>query len=189
MIKAARLFTGLNKRYKTTVCSAGPNENAAIKRPIPILLLRVAQDKNDWLNWQKQFSELGYYSVDALIHLPEKENIDILLQDCYEDLVNVSSQLSFFPPLMISQGPTAWCISQKYVSNKPVSGLVLVDLMQKTGLKLPSYPFEPHFPILHLNTLATSTLPAFLEGAVDVVQAKQQQEFKHVLDWMDDIGM
>jgi hypothetical protein len=33
---------------------------------------------------QKQFSRLGYFTVDAAVTLPEKKNDQLLLQTCYQ---------------------------------------------------------------------------------------------------------
>ncbi|KAG1442366.1 hypothetical protein G6F56_011091 [Rhizopus delemar] len=141
------------------------------------------------MEWQKEFSQLGYYSVDAMVHLPKHEGVDVL-QYCYEDLKQLTSDLSFFPPLLISHGQTAWRIAQKYVSNKPVSGLVLVDQQHKgESLNLPSNEFEPRFPILHVNSHQDSKTPDFLEGWIDVIKTKQDQEFKELKNWMDQMGM
>lgn len=102
----------------------------------------------------------------------------------------LTSDLSFFPPLLISHGQTAWRIAQKYVSNKPVSGLVLVDQQHKgESLNLPSNEFEPRFPILHVNSHQDSKTPDFLEGWIDVIKTKQDQEFKELKNWMDQMGM
>lgn len=46
MIKPSRL-TSIIKRYKTTVRSVSPGDNVTIKRPTPILLLRIRQEKEE----------------------------------------------------------------------------------------------------------------------------------------------
>lgn len=132
---------------------------------------------------------MGYHSVDASIELSTNEKDALTrLQLGYKDLTQVTSNLSFFPPLLISKGNTAWSIAQKYVSNKPVSGLILIDGEQDMA-QLPHSQFEPHFPILHVNTNQSSQLPSFLEGWIDQVKGTRKDEFKNVMDWMNDIGM
>jgi hypothetical protein len=96
-------------------------------------------------------------------------------------LSHATSQLSFFPPLLVGKGETAWRVCQKYVSNKPVSGLVLVQ--DKDTSTLPSNEFEPFFPIL----VMAENVPGFLEG--DWVVHKKEQDVKNLLTWMDEEGM
>lgn len=104
-----------------------------------------------------------------------------------------TSELSFFPPLMISHGELAWRISEKFVSNKPVSGLVLVEDQKASNELLSRYPtseFEPHFPLLMLSTAKP---PEFLDGWIDHVDMNQVDdgvdEFHQVINWMDQVGM
>ncbi|KAI8058650.1 uncharacterized protein B0P05DRAFT_278445 [Gilbertella persicaria] len=167
------------KRYKVTLTKANPSPQAQIKRPTPILFVRTLLDS------PTKLSDLGYASVDAAIHIkPEQQDP---LSTYYRELSQVTNDLSFFPPLMISRGPIAWRISQKYVSNKPVSGLVMVDSDQDESCLLPAYPtspFEPHFPICMVSRQSP---PDFLEGWIDHYAC--EDEITQVLVWMDEMGM
>lgn len=92
---------------------------------------------------------------------------------------------------MISFGQVAWRISQKFVSNKPVSGLVMVDARNDDNnsellLKYPMSEFEPHFPLLMLSNLKA---PPFLDGWVDQLVPNDTDTFAQVVDWMDQVGM
>lgn len=93
---------------------------------------------------------------------------------------------------MISFGQVAWRISQKFVSNKPVSGLVMVEASHDDSSpellqKYPMSEFEPHFPLLMLSN---SKAPPFLEGWVDhIAPTSDADAFEQVVDWMDQVGM
>lgn len=105
---------------------------------------------------QEKFSSAGYYSVDASITLPEKSKDQLLLQSCYAELNQATSDLSFFPPLIISYGEIATRISQKFVSNKPASGLVMMesdkeDLSELCEKEFPISEFEPRFPLFMIS--------------------------------------
>lgn len=107
------------------------------------------------------------------------------------ELKQATTELSFFPPLMISFGQVAWRISQKYVSNKPVSGLVMVDASNDDSnsellQKYPMSEFEPHFPLLMVSN---SNPPTFLDGWVDHIAPNDTHTFEQVVDWMDQVGM
>ncbi|KAI9356631.1 hypothetical protein BD770DRAFT_389757 [Pilaira anomala] len=145
---------------------------------------------------QKQFSQLGYFSVDASISLPEKKEKELLLSTCYQELSKATSDLSFFPPLLISHGEIASRISQKFVSNKPASGLIMIEDSTTTTTttndgklneqEFPISEFEPRFPILMISN---HSAPKFLDGWIDQVELKQGNEFKDILQWMDELGM
>ncbi|CEP13289.1 hypothetical protein [Parasitella parasitica] len=110
------------------------------------------------------------------------------------ELKQATAELSFFPPLMISFGQVAWRISQKFVANKPVSGLMMIDddyQDNQTALQLlrkyPPSEFEPHFPLLMISD---SNAPAFLEGWIDhIVPNDTTDKFEQAIDWMDQVGM
>lgn len=111
------------------------------------------------------------------------------------ELKQATSELSFFPPLMVSYGEIAWRISEKFVSNNPVSGLILVEneKVDVPSMLLSHYPtseFEPHFPMLMIST---SQPPEFLDGWIDHVDMNQVDdevdEFHQVMNWMDQVGM
>lgn len=87
--------------------------------------------------------------------------------------------------LLAHNGP-AWRLAQKYVSNKPVTALVLTGADQP-DLQVKSYEFEPQFDIL----AATHTPPAFLEGMVDQVVPHKDEEkcIDQVCEWMDEVGI
>ncbi|OBZ89045.1 hypothetical protein A0J61_02917 [Choanephora cucurbitarum] len=179
----------LYRRTKVTVTKVEPSPEATIKRPTPILLVRVVLngiDAKPWARcWQSRMSQLGYSSVDAAIDV---ESTDHSLSKYYEELSQVTAELSFFPPLMISHGMLAWRISQKYVSNKPLSGLVMIgNEEQDATVDLSVYPddtFEPHFPIYMISRQAP---PEFLEGWIDYDLPKNESD--QVIAWMNDIGM
>ncbi|KAL4212994.1 hypothetical protein CU097_014133 [Rhizopus azygosporus] len=181
------------KRHKTTVTSLGPSEKASVKRPTPILLLRMTNDapSNEWsMIWKTRFSHLGYHSVDVAMDIPKEEKEPLrILKTCYDELHQATSKLSFFPPLLISRGESAWKIAQKYVSNKPVSGLVLLP-GKEDEMRLPSSQFEPQFPILFVGMNQATGPPEFLDGWIDQVKLDDiNNEFQEVMNWMDDIGM
>jgi hypothetical protein len=106
------------------------------------------------------------------------------------DLKQATAELSFFPPLMISFGQVAWRISQKYVSNKPVSGLMMIDADAENNSELlhkyPISEFEPHFPLLMLSK---SNVPTFLDGWIDHIEPNDTDKFEQVINWMDQVGM
>ena len=110
---------------------------------------------------------------------------------CIIDLKQATAELSFFPPLMISFGQVAWRISQKYVSNKPVSGLMMIDanaddVNSELLQKYPISEFEPHLPLLMLSN---SKVPTFLDGWIDHIEPNDTDKFEQVIDWMDQVGM
>ncbi|KAI8643800.1 hypothetical protein BD408DRAFT_414229 [Parasitella parasitica] len=183
------IFNRLISRDKITITNCNASETCEIHRPTPILLLRTNRTDKVPCLWQKRFSELGYSSVQAYIELPEGQEP---LQTCYKELSQATAELSFFPPLMVSFGQVAWRISQKYVSNKPVSGLMMVDDQDNhTALELlrkyPASEFEPHFPLLMLSN---SDAPAFLENWIDhIVPNDTADRFEQAVDWMDQVGM
>ncbi|CAO3633443.1 unnamed protein product [Cunninghamella blakesleeana] len=95
-------------------------------------------------------------------------------------------QHSFFPPLLIGHGTEAMRVCQKYVCNKPVSGLVLVDdgkHMEKDDDEslLPSMEFEPYFPIYLI--CPTKKIPAFLKECDHIDPSTHQ--LQHMIDWME----
>lgn len=102
----------------------------------------------------------------------------------------MTSELSFFPPLLISFGDIAWRLSEKYVSNKPVSGYIMVDKEQQEEEPIKSYPilheFEPLFPILMISKQHQP--PSFLEGYIDY-HNKEVNQVETVVQWLDDYGM
>ncbi|GAA5817162.1 hypothetical protein MFLAVUS_010704 [Mucor flavus] len=184
-------------RNKITISKLDAAESAAVKRPTPILLLRTVltnqeeKSSNEWAtNIQNEFSKLGYFTVDASITLPPKKD-ELLLQTCYQELSKATSDLSFFPPLLVSHGEVAARISQKFVSNKPVSGLVMIDQPSEESVELcqsefPVSEFEPRFPICMISN---KQAPEFLDGWIDTVELERGNEFKQLTEWMDDIGM
>lgn len=98
-----------------------------------------------------------------------------------------TSDLSFFPPLLVSHGEIAARISQKFVSNKPVSGLVMItDDSLSDSSEFPHSEFEPRFPICMISNQSP---PEFLDGWIDHVELKKGQEFKDLTQWMDEVGM
>lgn len=105
------------------------------------------------------------------------------------ELSKATSDLSFFPPLLVSHGEIAARISEKFVSNKPVSGLVMIvtenSLSDTTG-EFPHSEFEPRFPICMISNGAP---PEFLDGWIDHVDLKKGQEFEDLTQWMDEVGM
>lgn len=107
------------------------------------------------------------------------------------ELSKATSDLSFFPPLLVSHGEVAARISQKFVSNKPVSGLVMIDQPSEESVELcqsefPVSEFEPRFPICMISN---KQAPEFLDGWIDTVELERGNEFKQLTEWMDDIGM
>ncbi|KAI8336475.1 hypothetical protein BD560DRAFT_451020 [Blakeslea trispora] len=187
----------LYKRNKVTVTKVEAALEASVKRPTPILLVRTVLKETDtksWAtDWQTKLSQLGYSSVDAAIDVqPRDHSLSKYYQEAVADLElelsQVTAELSFFPPLMISHGMLAWRISQKYVSNKPLSGLVMIEHQeQDTNIDLSAYPdseFEPHFP---LYMISRHPPPKFLEGWIDYDQPAN--EIDQVIAWMNDIGM
>ncbi|KAI8886994.1 hypothetical protein K501DRAFT_283574 [Backusella circina FSU 941] len=181
----------LTKRNKVTVSTLEASETATLRRPTPILFLQTDNIYNskEWTNnCKKELCESGYTSFDAVMTLPNHDNNDDqqqLLQICYQELSQATSQLSFFPPLLIGKGETAWRVCQKYVANKPVSGLVLVHQDKDTS-SLPSNEFEPFFPILVMG--GGDDVPGFLEEG-DWVVHKKDKDIKTILTWMDEEGM
>ncbi|GAN01420.1 conserved hypothetical protein [Mucor ambiguus] len=175
-------------RNKITITNYNASETCNVHRPTPILLLRTNNADKIPCLWQQKFSELGYSSVQAYIELPQDQEP---LQTSYGELKQATTELSFFPPLMISFGQVAWRISQKYVSNKPVSGLVMVEASNDDSnsellQKYPMSEFEPHFPLLMLSN---SKAPLFLDGWVDHIAPNDTDTFAQVVDWMDQVGM
>lgn len=53
-------------------------------------------------------------------------------------------------------------------------------------LEFPISEFEPRFPIL---VISNHSPPEFLDGWIDQVELKQGNEFKDILQWMDELGM
>ncbi|KAI7886377.1 uncharacterized protein EV154DRAFT_521256 [Mucor mucedo] len=136
---------------------------------------------------QNKLSQLGYFTVDAAIDLPEKKEGESLLDTCYKELTKATTDLSFFPPLLISHGDKAARISQKFVSNKPVSGLVMMDSDTVSDLtEFPLSEFEPRFPICMISK---GPPPEFLDGWIDHLPLKKGQELKDLEQWMDQVGM
>lgn len=102
-----------------------------------------------------------------------------------------TSDLSFFPPLIISYGEIATRISQKFVSNKPASGLVMMesdkeDLSELCEKEFPISEFEPRFPLFMISN---KSAPEFLDGWIDQTDKKPGQEFDDLMGWMDEVGM
>ncbi|KAI9483376.1 MAG: hypothetical protein EXX96DRAFT_557985 [Benjaminiella poitrasii] len=206
---SAKHISLLNKRTKFTLAKMDASETCPIQRPTPILLLNTiatkdVHDKQDIFDWsnklQSQFSKEGYFSVSINMTLPDKEDKEPL-KTCYQELKQATSELSFFPPLMISSGEIAWRISQKYVSNRPVSGLIMVEEHQKQQPPpinqeildkfYPTSEFEPHFPLLMISS-SSSSVPHFLNGWIDHINLESTSShhlFKTIIQWMDDIGM
>lgn len=116
------------------------------------------------------------------------------------ELSQATSDLSFFPPLFISHGEIASRISQKFVSNKPVSGLIMIQAaqaqakqveeeeMELCNKEFPISEFEPRFPLFMISN---DSPPEFLDGWIDHVKLGQdgKSDFEHVMQWMDDVGM
>ncbi|KAK4511575.1 uncharacterized protein ATC70_012791 [Mucor velutinosus] len=188
LTRQTRPFNRTISRSRITITNYNASETSNVHRPTPVLLLRTNKDDKIPCLWQQKFSELGYSSVQAYIELPQDQEP---LQTSYGELKQATTELSFFPPLMISFGQVAWRISQKYVSNKPVSGLVMVeasddDSSSELLQKYPMSEFEPHFPLLMLSN---SNPPPFLDGWVDHSAPHGTDTFGQVVDWMDQVGM
>ncbi|KAI8063260.1 hypothetical protein BC940DRAFT_111032 [Gongronella butleri] len=174
-------------RNKVTVVqhdATGP-----VKRPAPVVLVQSSDDKDTrWPKaWQAKLGELGYQST--WVRLEESDDASgSRLDTWYQDLCRIMQQHSYFPPLVIGHGLEAWRVNQKYVCNKPVSGLVLVhgqrDTLDKT---LPSMEFEPYFPLLVVSP--KEHVPDFLlDDDVDRIDAAEGY-LEHTLAWMDENGM
>ncbi|KAI7908164.1 ceramidase-domain-containing protein [Cokeromyces recurvatus] len=189
------------KRNKFMLTKMNASETCSLQRPTPILLLNTIKTENEksqqekavkW--WQTQFSKEGYSTISILMSLPDDSKDKEPLKTCYEELKQATSELSFFPPLMISSGEIACRISQKFVSNKPVSGLIMLKHEKSIHSYLlnklyPTSEFEPYFPILIISS-SSSCLPNFLNNdCVDHIKLNEEDKnaFNHVIQWMDNI--
>ncbi|ORZ03272.1 hypothetical protein BCR43DRAFT_483045 [Syncephalastrum racemosum] len=183
------VFFGYARRLSTTTVE--PSPVAARKRPTPVLLLHVQEEKAKFpwnaSLWQKRFAQLGYQSTLALYEQrPGALLTDATLNQWYDDLTAAVGEQHFFPPMLLAHDGPAWRLAQKYVSNKPVSAFVLTGA-DRPDLQVKSYEFEPQFNIL----LATRTPPAFLEDVVDQVVPHEDEEKRidQVCEWMDEVGI
>lgn len=52
--------------------------------------------------------------------------------------------------------------------------------------EFPTSEFEPRFPLFMISN---KKAPEFLDGWIDQVKLKPGQEFKDLMQWMDEIGM
>ena len=98
--------------------------------------------------------------------------------------------MGMFPPVLIGHGEAAWRLCQKYVANEPLSGLVLINGPSSIDAEtLPSFEFEPYFPIL-----AVSQAPSFLiEDEIDIINdnnndtnSNQDEEMNQALEWVQE---
>lgn len=120
---------------------------------------------------------------------------DTIRNDPNTDLVQAMQEHTYFPPLLIGHGDDAWKTCQKYVCNKPVSGLVLIHHDHANGplSPLPSFEFEPHFPLCVMAPMGK--VPPFLQDEqVDHVETSSSMDttdtvLQHTLKWMDDANM
>ncbi|KAI9018517.1 hypothetical protein CLU79DRAFT_760670 [Phycomyces nitens] len=177
---------GRQIRSKVTMCFADSTKSP--KKPTPILILETNAPKGWSREWQERLSEIGYMSTVA--HLSKdspKIGPEEQLNTYYKELSDSTKSLSFFPPIIIGRGTDAWRVCQKYVSNKPVSGLILLDTKESSSL--PSSEFEPRFPIALISKEDTQP-PGFLEGWIDHEIVNGEEEvFGKMTGWMDDVGM
>lgn len=60
------------------------------------------------------------------------------------------------------------------------------DSPKQDTSEFPQSEFEPRFPICMISN---QTPPEFLDGWIDHVPLKKGQEFKDLMQWMDDVGM
>ena len=99
-------------------------------------------------------------------------------------------EMGMFPPVLIGHGEAAWRLCQKYVANEPLSGLVLINGPSSIDAEtLPSFEFEPYFPIL-----AVSQAPSFLiEDEIDIINdnnndtnSNQDEEMNQALEWVQE---
>ncbi|KAL0082762.1 hypothetical protein J3Q64DRAFT_1753035 [Phycomyces blakesleeanus] len=178
-------------RSKVSLTAMDASNSSPIKRPTPILILETNAPKGWSAEWQNRLSQLGYMSTVAHLSITDKHlGPDERLNMYYKELSDCTKSLSFFPPLFIGHDYESWRVCQKYVSNKPVSGLVLLEPKHSTKTDLPSSEFEPRFPIALVSSLPNSTPPAFLEGWIDHETVNEDNEmFKRMITWMDDVGM
>ena len=98
------------------------------------------------------------------------------------------NEMGMFPPVLIGHGEAAWRLCQKYVANEPLSGLVLINGPSSIDAQtLPSFEFEPHFPIL-----AVAQAPSFLiEDEIDIINDNnnnnnQEEEMNQALEWIQE---
>ncbi|KAG0182520.1 hypothetical protein DFQ29_003746 [Apophysomyces sp. BC1021] len=168
-------------RSIATLRATTASVTAKVKRPTPIVLLETHASKDWSATWQNRLSQLGYSSTS--IHL-ENDTLD----GHYKDLTQATKHLSFFPPLLIGYGDITWRVCQKYVSNQPVSALVLVEQQNapRAPDSMPSHEFEPHFPIFMVSQQAP---PPFLDGLIDHEQGRDDEALDRVVGWMEDVGL
>ncbi|KAI8089175.1 uncharacterized protein BX664DRAFT_332356 [Halteromyces radiatus] len=139
--------------------------------------------------WQKILINKGYRSSWIHLHKCKSQALDIW----YKDMTQAMQEHSYFPPVLIGHGLEAWRACQKYVSNKPVSGLVLIHRAgeDKVADDIPCFTFEPHFPLLVVAPL--NKIPLFLQEQVDHVLTDSPGGhdllLQHTLDWMNDVNM
>ncbi|KAI8338932.1 hypothetical protein BC941DRAFT_451251 [Chlamydoabsidia padenii] len=194
------------QRSKVTLIQHDFADGVKVKRPLPIVLVQSSQDLDtSWpLRWQQKLGELGYRS--SYIHLEQEQagaSTTSPLDIWYKDLVQAMQEHSYFPPLLIGHGDEAWKTCQKYVCNKPVSGLVLIHQQEEeeeeeddtNDNKLPSMEFEPHFPLCLISPM--NKVPVFLQDDnvdhLDTLTINKEDYhdsvLKHTLNWMDDANM
>ncbi|CAO3587979.1 unnamed protein product [Absidia cylindrospora] len=196
------------QRHRVTLIQHDFADNVKVKRPLPIVLVQSSNDMDTrWpARWQKKLAEAGYRS--SHIRLQREDSTPSETQSpldiWYKDLVQAMREHSYFPPLLIGHGEEAWKTSQKYVSNNPVSGLVLIHPSRTdnddttTEAAIPSLEFEPHFPLLVVSP--ANKVPLFLQdehvdhvdtSATTVANSMDDDDtsLEHTLDWMDDVNM
>ncbi|ORZ21176.1 hypothetical protein BCR42DRAFT_406985 [Absidia repens] len=196
------------RRHRVTLIQQDFADKVKVKRPLPIVLVQSSNDMDtSWpARWQKKLAEAGYRS--SYIRLQREDStsgeIQSSLDIWYKDLVQAMREHSYFPPLLIGHGEEAWKTSQKYVSNNPVSGLVLIHPSKNDNddttaeAAMPSLEFEPHFPLLVVSP--ANKVPLFLQDEhVDHVDTSattatngmdgDDMSLQHTLDWMDDVNM
>ncbi|KAI9302350.1 hypothetical protein BJ944DRAFT_121717 [Cunninghamella echinulata] len=173
-------------RNKVTLIQRDFTDDIKIKRPLPIVFVQSSQDVDKkWpTDWQNTFMNIGHRSTWIHLNNESEKSGTQKLNIWYQDLVQIMQEHSYFPPLLVANGQEAWKVCQKYVCNKPVSGLILVDKDNgddENQEDLPSMEFEPYFPIYLI--CPSKKVPSFLQQCDHMNTSTHH--LQHMIDWMD----